>query len=84
MIKLIYFAWVREKIGFSEEEVELPAHVETAGELLKHLAARGGGFAEALRHPKIIRVAVNQEHVEHDELIAGAREIALFPPMTGG
>ena len=84
MTKLMYFAWVRERIGMSEEELELPEHVKTAGDLLKHLAARGEGFAEALRHPKVIRVAVNQEHVEHDELIAGAREIALFPPMTGG
>jgi molybdopterin synthase sulfur carrier subunit len=84
MTKLRYFAWVRERIGLSEEELELPAHVKTAGELLSFLAARGEGFAEALQHPKVIRVAVNQEHVAHDELVVGAREIALFPPMTGG
>jgi sulfur-carrier protein len=84
MTKLMYFSWVRERIGMSEEELELPQDVKTAGDLLKHLATRGEGFAEALRHPKVIRVAVNQEHVDHDELIAGAREIALFPPMTGG
>jgi sulfur-carrier protein len=84
MTKLLYFAWVREKIGVSEEMVELPASVATAGDLIGFLAARGDGYAEALAHPKIIRVAVNQEHVEHDELIGGAREIALFPPMTGG
>jgi sulfur-carrier protein len=84
MTKLMYFAWVRERIGFSGEELELPADVKTAGDLLAFLASRGEGFAEALKHPKVIRVAVNQEHVDHDELIAGAREIALFPPMTGG
>ena len=84
MTKLRYFAWVRERIGFSEEELELPAEVKTAGDLLGFLAARGEGYAEALLYPKVIRVAVNQEHVEHDELIGGAREIALFPPMTGG
>lgn len=84
MTKLRYFAWVRERVGVSEEDIELPGHVKTAGELLSFLAGRGEGFAEALRHPKVIRVSVNQEHVEHDELIAGAREIALFPPMTGG
>lgn len=84
MTKLMYFAWVRERTGLSEEELELPAEVKTAGDLLKFLAARGDGFAEALKHPNVIRVAVNQEHVGHDELIAGAREIALFPPMTGG
>jgi sulfur-carrier protein len=84
MTKLKYFAWVRERIGMSEEEVELPADVKTAGDLLKFLSSRGDGFAEALQHPKVIRVAINLEHVGHDEPIAGAREIALFPPMTGG
>jgi sulfur-carrier protein len=84
MTKLKYFAWVRERIGMSEEEIELPADVKTAGDLLGFLAERGDGYAEALQHPKVIRVAVNLEHVEHSELIAGAREIALFPPMTGG
>jgi sulfur-carrier protein len=84
MTQLKYFAWVRERIGMSEEEIDLPADVKTAGDLLKHLAARGEGFADALRYPNVIRVAINQEHVDHDELIGGAREIALFPPMTGG
>ncbi len=45
---------------------------------------RGEGYAHALREPKVIRVAINEEHVDHRETIAGAREIALFPPMTGG
>jgi sulfur-carrier protein len=84
MTKLMYFSWVRERIGLSEEEIKLPADVRTAGDLLTFLASRGDGFAEALKHPKVISVAVNQEHVEHDALIGGAREIALFPPMTGG
>lgn len=84
MTKLRYFAWVRERIGTREEEIELPAHVRTAGDLLGWLKDRGDGYAEALREPKAIRVAVNEEHVQHDEPIAGAREIALFPPMTGG
>jgi sulfur-carrier protein len=84
MTKLKYFAWVRERIGMAEEELELPAAVKTAGDLLNFLAERGAGYAQALQHPKVIRVAVNQEHVEHNELISGAREIALFPPMTGG
>lgn len=83
-MKLIYFAWVRERIGVSEEEVDLPTDVKTAGDLLNWLRARGDGYAEALQDPKIIRVAINQEHVEHREAISGAREIALFPPMTGG
>lgn len=83
-MKLIYFAWVRERIGTAEEEIDLPHDVKTAGDLLAFLRTRGDGYAEALRDPKVIRVAVNQEHVDHGEAITGAREIALFPPMTGG
>ncbi len=84
MTKLIYFAWVRERIGKSDEEVELPASVETVSDLLRWLKARGEGYDAALEHPEVIRVAIDQEHVGHREPIAGAREIALFPPMTGG
>lgn len=83
-MKLIYFAWVRERIGVAEEDIDLPAEVRTAGDLLHWLRKRGDGYAEALQDPKVIRVAVNQEHVDHGEPIGDAREIALFPPMTGG
>ena len=82
--RLIYFAWVRERIGTSEEDVELPAGIDTVADLLRWLKSRGEGYELALQYPDIIRVAINQEHVEHRERIAGAREIALFPPMTGG
>jgi molybdopterin synthase sulfur carrier subunit len=84
MVKLVYFAWVRERIGKGEEDLDLPETVKTAGDLVVWLATLGDEYAEALRFPKAIRVAVNQEHVEHDEAIAGAREIGIFPPMTGG
>ncbi|KPF56054.1 molybdopterin converting factor subunit 1 [Rhizobium sp. AAP116] len=84
MVKVVYFAWVRERIGKGEEELEIPAEVKTAGELVSWLGTLGEGYEEALRFPKAIRVAINQEHVEHNELIAGAREIGIFPPMTGG
>jgi len=84
MTKLIYFAWVRERIGKREEDVDLPADVRTVSDLLGWLRARGDGYAEALREPKVIRVAINEEHVDHRESLSGAREIALFPPMTGG
>ena len=84
MTKLVYFAWVRERIGTAEEEVELPAGVKTVSELLLWLKSRGDGFESALQQPEVIRVAINQEHVDHRERIDGAREIALFPPMTGG
>ncbi len=84
MVKLIYFAWVRERIGLPEEEVTLPANVTSVRDLLAWLRARGEGYEQALKYPEAIRVAINQEHVDHREPIAGAREIALFPPMTGG
>lgn len=84
MTKLIYFAWVRERIGKAEEDVELPAEVTTVSDLLLWLKSRGEEFEAALQHPDVIRVAINQEHVDHREAVAGAREIALFPPMTGG
>ncbi|HWK13798.1 MAG TPA: molybdopterin converting factor subunit 1 [Rhizobiaceae bacterium] len=83
-MRLIYFAWVRERIGLAEENVDLPAGIETVRDLLTWLKERGEGYAEALRFPDAIRVAIDQEHVRHEERIAGAREIALFPPMTGG
>ena len=83
-MKIIYFAWVRERIGKSEEDISLPDSVKTVSDLLLHLKGVGEEYEAALAIPKVIRVAINQEHVEHNELIARAREIALFPPMTGG
>jgi molybdopterin synthase sulfur carrier subunit len=83
-MKLIYFAWVRERIGKAEEELQLPAEIVTVNDLLLWLKSRGEEYEAALQNPKVIRVAINQEHVDHREKIAGAREIALFPPMTGG
>lgn len=84
MTKLVYFAWVRERIGKAEEEISLPADVVTVGDLLTHLKTLGEEYETALQFPEAIRVAINMEHADHDEPIAGAREIGLFPPMTGG
>ena len=83
-VNLVYFAWVRERIGKAEETLELPDSIITAGDLLAYLKTLGEEYETALEHENVIRVAINQEHVDHDEPIAGAREIALFPPMTGG
>lgn len=82
--KLIYFAWVRERIGKTEEALDLPQNVRTVRDLLMFLKARGEGYEAALLHPEVIRVALDREHVGHDAAVAGAREVALFPPMTGG
>jgi molybdopterin synthase sulfur carrier subunit len=83
-MKLVYFAWVRERIGVAQEELTPPDGVKSVRDLLEWLKSRGEEYAEALKHPEAIRVAINQEHARHDEPIAGAREIGLFPPMTGG
>lgn len=84
MTKLVYFAWVREKIGKAEEDLDIPASVKTVRDLVLHLKTLGEDYDAAFQFPDAIRVAINQEHAERDELIAGAREIGLFPPMTGG
>lgn len=83
-VKLVYFAWIRERIGKSEEDIDLPDEVKTIGDLIVFLKARGEGYEAALEVPEAIHAAINQEHCQHGEAIAGAREIALFPPMTGG
>lgn len=83
-MKLKYFAWVRERIGKAEETVEVPHGVATVGDLIAWLSTRDDGYAHAFQTPKIIRAAIDQTHVQPDAAIAGAREIAFFPPMTGG
>ncbi|MBS0534928.1 MAG: molybdopterin converting factor subunit 1 [Proteobacteria bacterium] len=83
-MKLRYFAWVRERIGKPEEEVELPGGVATIGDLMTWLAGRGEEYAHAFENPKVIRAAIDRRHVKPQAAIAGAKEIAFFPPMTGG
>ncbi|SHN68256.1 molybdopterin converting factor subunit 1 [Bradyrhizobium erythrophlei] len=83
-MKLKYFAWVRERIGKPEETIEPPPSVKTVEELIAWLAARGETYAHAFETPRVIRAAIDHAHVKQDAAIAGAREIAFFPPMTGG
>jgi molybdopterin synthase sulfur carrier subunit len=83
-LTILYFAWVREKIGTGEETVEVPAHVTTARVLAGWLAGRSNGHRAALSDLARIRVAVDQAFADLDAPIAGAREIAFFPPVTGG
>jgi molybdopterin synthase sulfur carrier subunit len=82
--KIVYFAWVRERIGKSSEMLDLPDDVVTVGDLLAHLKTLGEEYEAALEHDRVIRVAINHEHADHDEAIGGAEEIGIFPPMTGG
>ncbi len=83
-MKLLYFAWVRERIGKSEEEVELPAGVATVADVVAWLARRGDEYAHAFENPKVVRAAIDHAHARPETAIAGVREIAFFPPMTGG
>lgn len=84
MTELVYFAWVRERIGRSRETLEIPSDVATAGDLIAWLAMQGEEYAHAFERADSIRVAIDQSHAGHDQSIAGAREIAFFPPVTGG
>lgn len=83
-IKLRYFAWVRERVGKPEEDIELPAGIGTVGELMTWLAGRGEEYAYAFENPKVIRAAIDRTHVRPQSPIGTASEIAFFPPMTGG
>jgi molybdopterin synthase sulfur carrier subunit len=83
-VKLLYFAWVRERVGKTDEEIAPPAGVRTVAELMEWLAGRGEEYAHAFENRKVIRAAIDRCHVKPDTVIAGAREIAFFPPMTGG
>jgi molybdopterin synthase sulfur carrier subunit len=83
-MKVKYFAWVRERVGKAEETVEPPASVRTVNDLIAWLAKRGEAYAYAFETPRVIRAAIDHTHVKPDTVIAGAREIAFFPPMTGG
>jgi molybdopterin synthase sulfur carrier subunit len=83
-VKLLYFAWVREKVGRAEEIVDLPAGLVTVADLIAWLKDRGPEYAEAFGRPGVVRAAIDKRHVRPAAPVAGAREIALFPPVTGG
>src|SRR5258708_39561804 len=83
-VKLLYFAWVRERIGKPAEEVEPPPGVATVADLIGWLSKCGDEYAHAFENPGVIRAAIDRAHVKADAAIAGARETAFFPPMTGG
>ena len=83
-LKILYFAWVREKTGKAEEIIDLPAGVGTVAELVRYLAGRGPEYAEAFARPEVVRAAIDRRHVKSAASLAGAREVAFFPPVTGG
>jgi molybdopterin synthase sulfur carrier subunit len=84
MIKIFYFAFLRERAGMSEEDVALPKNVTDVKSLMEWIKGRGGGFADAMADPSVVRVAVNQEYVQQDAPVKAGDEVAFFPPVTGG
>lgn len=83
-MKAFYFAWVRERIGKAEEEIAPPENIKTVAELMAWLSGQGENYAAAFAHITTMRAALDRTHVKHDASIQNAREIAFFPPMTGG
>ena len=83
-MRLLYFAWVRERLGKAEEQIDPPVGVATVADLMAWLARRDEQYAHAFENGTVIRAAIDHRHVRSDAPIAGAGEIAFFPPMTGG
>jgi len=83
-MKILYFAWVRQKAGVSEEDIDLPPEVKTLADLVKWLKTRGPEFEAAFANTKSVRAAIDQIHASLNTPIKGAKEIAFFPPVTGG
>ena len=83
-LRLVYFAWVRERIGRPEEIVDVPADVASVADLVRWLKTRGEEYEYAFENEGVVRAAIDQVHAKPGAPIAEAREIAFFPPMTGG
>jgi molybdopterin synthase sulfur carrier subunit len=82
MMRVLYFSWLRERVGAASEEIETAA--ATPGELVRELVTRDPRYAAAFGDLRALRVAVDQEMADLDTPIGGAREVAFFPPVTGG
>jgi len=83
-MKLLYFAWVRARIGTGSEELSPPTSVADVAGLIAWLKGRSAGHAAALADPARLRVAVNQDYVGFDHPVRPGDEVAIFPPVTGG
>ncbi|MFZ2005628.1 MAG: molybdopterin converting factor subunit 1 [Stellaceae bacterium] len=83
-MRLLYFAWLRARIGTAEEALAMPSQVHDVKSLLDWLKARGPNYAEALKDLSTVRVAVNQDYVGPEHPVRDGDEIAIFPPVTGG
>ncbi|TNE36619.1 MAG: molybdopterin converting factor subunit 1 [Alphaproteobacteria bacterium] len=83
-MKLLYFAWMRQRIGTGEENLAKSDDIATVADLIAHLKAKGPGYAAAFQNPAVIKVAINQDYADFTSPIAEGDEIAFFPPVTGG
>lgn len=83
-MKILYFAWLRERVGRAEEDCAPPPEVVTVADLARWLAARDDAHAAAFADPNVVRAALDRRHVKPDTPLGEAREVAFFPPMTGG
>ena len=83
-LRILYFAWLKERTGHAEEEIAMPDGVRTVGDLMAWLRARDAAHQAAFVNPRLVRAAVNQEFAGPDTTISAGDEIAFFPPVTGG
>jgi molybdopterin synthase sulfur carrier subunit len=83
-IRVLYFAWLRERVGRSEEDMVLPETIRSVGDLVTHLQARDATYAAAFANPRVVRAAVNQVFARFETVLADGDEVAFFPPVTGG
>jgi molybdopterin synthase sulfur carrier subunit len=83
-LTILYFAWLRERIGSGQEELSVPDEVDTVAGLVDYLVALGPGYANAYKNRRTVRCAVNQEFADPDAAIRAGDEVAFFPPVTGG
>jgi sulfur-carrier protein len=83
-VRILYFAWLRERVGVAEENLDPPGTVVSVADLARWLASRDEAHAAAFADPKVVRAALDRRHVKPDTPLDRAREVAFFPPMTGG
>ncbi|MBT3330070.1 MAG: molybdopterin converting factor subunit 1 [Rhodospirillaceae bacterium] len=83
-MKVLYFSWLRDRVGVAEEAVQPPGDVTTVAELMTWLTQQSDGHAEAFKDPAIVRCAINQDYAKADAPISAGDEVAFFPPVTGG
>jgi molybdopterin synthase sulfur carrier subunit len=83
-VRIVYFAWVRERVGLPEETLDIPADLATITDLVRWLKVRGEGYKAAFADETVVRAALDHVHAKPHARLGNAREIAFFPPMTGG